>query len=159
MTDRQCYPCTACCEGWLTAEINGVLMMPGKPCVHKNAQGCGIYANRPHNPCGIFSCGWLRGEHGMPMNMRPSECGAIVMFDRQWHGRKVIRAVPTGEKIPPDTLEWLMALSRRQNTPLVFSEHDFVDGKFVRKRKLGYGPPEFIHAVKTEPGPEDVFMV
>lgn len=159
VTDRQCFPCTACCEGWLTADINGVRMKPGKPCIHKTEQGCGIYAQRPHNPCAVFKCGWLTGEHDMPDHMKPSDCGAIVMFGRRWHGREVIRAVPAGEKIPADTLEWLMALSRRLNLPLLFSEHEFENGRFIRKKRTGYGPPSFINAVRMEPGIEDVFMV
>ena len=95
----------------------------------------------------------------MPDHMRPFESGAIVMFDRFWNGRKVIRAVPTGEKIPADTLEWLMALSRELLLPLLFSEHRFKDGRFMSKKMLGYGPKSFIEAVKTEPGTDDVFMV
>jgi hypothetical protein len=134
-------------------------MMPGTPCVHVTQMGCGIYEKRPHNPCVTFRCGWLKGDHDMPEHMKPSECGAIVMFDRLWHGRKVIRAVPTGEKIPAATLEWLMALAREQNLPLLFSEHEFENGRFMRKKKIGYGPPSFINAVKMEPGDEDVFMV
>jgi len=94
----------------------------------------------------------------MPLHMKPSECGAIVMLDRLWHGRKVIRAVPTGEKIPAETLEWLMALAREKALPLLYSEHTFRNGRFVSKKKLGYGPPSFIKAVKTEPGDEDLFM-
>jgi hypothetical protein len=159
MTERQCYPCTACCEGWLSADIYGVQIMPGKPCPHVTAQGCGIYDKRPHNPCATFRCGWLTGEHDMPAHMQPSECGAIVMFNKLWNGRKVIRAVPTGEKIPAATLEWLMALARQLNLPLLFSEHGYVNGRFASKRKIGYGPPSFIEAVKTEPGSEDIFMV
>lgn len=158
MTDRQCFPCTACCQGWLTATIYGEKMMPGKPCIHATKEGCGIYEKRPENPCKTFKCGWLQDEYEMPGHMKPSESGAIVMFDRHWHGRKVIRAVPTGEKIPAETLEWLMALAREKGLPLLFSEHQFKDGKFAGKKKIGYGPPSFIKAVKTEPGDEDVFM-
>jgi hypothetical protein len=156
--ERQCYPCVACCEGWLTAVIKGVRIKPGKPCIYKVEQGCGIYKNRPVDPCVDFRCGWLKGEHDMPDHMKPSDCGAIVMFGRKWNGREVIHAVPTGEKIPPATLEWLMALSRKLMLPLLFSEHEFEGGRFVRRKHIGYGPPSFVNAVKTEPGIEDVFM-
>lgn len=159
MTERQCFPCTACCEGWLAADVLGEKMKPGKPCIHKSEQGCAIYARRPHNPCVIFKCGWLKGEHDMPAHMKPSECGAIVMFGRKWHGREVIRAVPAGEKIPAETLEWLMALARRLKLPLLFSEHQFENGRFKSKRRIGYGPKWFINAVETELDIEDVFMV
>jgi len=90
--------------------------------------------------------------------MKPSECGTIIRLGGRWHDKNVIRAVPTGAKIPVDTLDWLMALSRKLGLPLLYSEHIYKDGKLVGKKKLGYGPPDFIHAVKYEPGPEDILM-
>lgn len=156
MKERQCYPCNACCGGWLTATINGQKIAPGKPCVHVSEKGCGIYEKRPDNPCRVFECGWLKNPE-MPDHMRPSECGAIVLLDNIWNGQQIIRAIPIGEKIPGDTLEWLMAYSREQNIPLAFSEHVFKNGKFKHKKRLGYGPPSFIEAVKLTPGPEDIF--
>jgi hypothetical protein len=155
---KQCFPCTACCEGWLSADINGHKMKPGTPCIHATKQGCGIYEKRPENPCVTFNCGWLQEQHNMPEHMKPSECGAIVLFDRKWHDKKVIRAVPTGNKIPADTLEWLQALARELSLPLLFSEHIFENNVYIGKKKLGYGPPSFIRAVETEVGPEDVMM-
>jgi hypothetical protein len=92
----------------------------------------------------------------MPEHMKPSECGAIVMLDRRWHDRKIITAVPTGRKIPANTLEWLLEFSREQSTPLIFIEFLVEDGKYMGKRKTGYGPPSFIHAVETEVEPEDI---
>jgi hypothetical protein len=90
--------------------------------------------------------------------MKPSECGAIVLLDRNWHGRKVIRAVPAGEKIPIDTLEWLKGYAREQSSPLLFSERIFKNGKQIGIRKIGYGPPSFVRAVELEVGPEDIMM-
>jgi len=29
-------------------------------------------------------------------------------------------------------------------------------GRFMRKKKIGYGPPSFVNAVKMEPGAGDV---
>lgn len=158
MTSRQCSPCTACCQGWLTADIAGTQIKPGTPCIHIRPQGCEIYPRRPRKPCVTYRCGWIKYPDILPDNLKPSVCGAIIMLDRKWHERDVIRAVPTGEKIPPDTLEWLMAYSRQTRRPLLFSRHIFKDGRFIAKKKLGYGPPEFIHAVETEIGPEDILM-
>lgn len=159
MTKRQCFPCKACCEGWLKAEINGTLLKPGTPCVHVTDQGCGIYEKRPPVPCASFKCGWLKDPVRLPEHMNPAECGAIVLLGRKWHGRNVIKAVPTGEKIPVDTLEWLMAFSREQSIPLIFCEHISENGKFVGKRQIGFGPPSFIHAVETEIEPEDIMQL
>ncbi len=155
MTEKICFPCSVCCGGWLTADIAGVKIMPGKPCAHIVKEGCGIYKTRPRNPCAIFKCGWLL-DPDMPEHMRPDKSGAIILTGRFWNGRKVIRAVPAGEKIPAETLEWLMALSREQNVPLTFTERICENGKFIGRKRIGYGPPSFIEAVKTEPAPEDL---
>jgi hypothetical protein len=91
--------------------------------------------------------------------MRPDQCGAIVIFERKWKGKKVITAVPTGKSIPESTLEWLMAYSREHSLPLVFSKRMFKHGKYVGSKQLGYGPPSFIRAVKAEIMPEDIWTL
>ena len=156
MTIRQCFPCKACCEGWLTAKIGEAEIFPGKPCINLTERGCGIYDDRPEVPCRSFKCGWLNDPVMIPEHMKPESCGAIVLLDRKWHGRNVIRAVPTGEQIPAATLEWLMAFSREQSLPLLFVEYLMRDEKFIGIKKKGYGPPSFIRAVETEVEPEDI---
>lgn len=158
MTTKQCFPCTACCEGWLSADINGVRMSPGTPCIHAQKQGCGIYAKRPKTPCITFSCGWLQEQYKLPEHMKPSECGAIVLFDRDYHEKKVIRAVPTGNKIPTDTLEWLKALAIELSLPLLFIEFLLENGTYIGAKKTGYGPPSFIRSVETEIDTDDIIM-
>ena len=90
--------------------------------------------------------------------MKPSESGAIVLLDRKWHGGEVIMAVPTGKKIPAETLEWLMAYARELSLPLLFHEFLFKDGKMTGRKHIGYGPPSFVRAVEKEVGYEDVVM-
>jgi len=155
VSDKQCHPCTACCEGWLKANINGEKMKPGKPCVHLVKEGCGIYQTRPENPCVAFKCAWLQEQSNFPEHMKPSECGAIVMI-RKLFGRQVIHAAPTGKEIPADTLEWLMVYAREQSLPLTIVERIVEDGKYVGIKRVGYGPPSFIKAVQTQLGPEDI---
>lgn len=132
--------------------------MPGVPCVNATKKGCGIYSSRPKIPCVTFKCGWLQEQYKLPDHMRPSECGAIVIFDRKWHNRRVIRAIPTDKTVPKDTVEWLMAYARKHATPLLLTEHIFKDDKYFADNVSGYGPPSFVHAVKTEVGPDDVLM-
>ena len=133
-------------------------MRPWKPCIYSKEQGCEIYETRPENPCKVFECAWLQDKHRLPEHMKPSECGAIVLLDRNWRGSKVIRAVPAGKKIPNETLEWLMAYARKQSLPLLFSEFIFENGEFKGKRKVGYGPPSFVREVEMGLGPEDIMM-
>ena len=155
MANRQCSPCTACCDGWLTAEISGVKVRPGVPCIHSTKQGCGIYESRPKNPCVNFNCVWLQSESVLPEHMKPSVCGAIVSF-RKWKGRDVMRATPAGKKIPSETLEWLMVFASKESIPLIFVEYLFKDEKYIGVKQTGYGPPSFVQAVKTMLLPEDV---
>jgi hypothetical protein len=89
--------------------------------------------------------------------MKPSECGAIVLFGK-WRGRLIIKATPAGETIPDETLDWLMAFARERSLPLVFSEHLFEDGKYFGLKRTGYGPPSFIHYVETQIMPEDIMQ-
>jgi len=155
MTNRQCFPCTACCEGWLTAEINGVKMMPGTPCVNCTKHGCKIYEKRPENPCVSFKCAWLAKPDKIPEQMKPTECGAILTLSK-WKGRQMLNATPVGKTIPSDTLEWLFAIASELSIPLVFSEFLFKGGKYFGNKRTGFGPPSFIHDVKTRILPEDI---
>ena len=157
MNKRQCFPCTACCEGWLTAVINGVKMKPGTPCVNCTEQGCNIYEKRPENPCVSFRCGWLAMPGKIAEHMKPSECGAILVLST-WKGQRVIYANPIGKKIPGDTLEWLMTFARESSLPLVFIERLTEGGKYIGVKKTGYGPPSFIRDVETMVLPKDIMM-
>jgi hypothetical protein len=134
-------------------------MEPGKPCVHCTQQGCAIYASRPVEPCVSFKCAWLVDASPLPDNMRPNECGAIVMLDKKWKGKPIIMASPTGEKIPQATLDWLMAYARQHSIPLLLRENLMKNGVFNGFKKMGYGPSWFIHAVETEILPDDVAML
>ena len=131
-------------------------MYPGKPCHYCTSEGCGIYESRPQDPCVEFQCGWLKEENKVPQNLKPSECGAILMLDRDWHGRKNIRAVPAGESIPEATIEQLKELALELKLPLIFAERLVENGKFIGQKSMGFGPPSFIQAVKTEVLPQDV---
>ncbi len=140
---RQCQPCTACCDGWLTTTVNGALVRPGHPCPHSSGAGCTIYSARPEYPCRKFFCGWIREDSPLPEWMRPSECGAIVFIWYDWRGEKVINAVPVGEKIPQRTLDWLKTYAQQQGRPLLFVERMETAGSWAGVRCFGFGPPGF----------------
>ena len=154
MSNRQCGPCTACCDGWLTSKK--MKLKPGSACKHCSASGCGIYETRPEKPCRTFKCAWLTDDKTLPEDMRPDQSGAIVMFDRRWKGIKVILAVPTGEELTPETLKWLRKLALKKSVPLIFASHPLTDGKFDKTVKTGFGPPAFATAVKEMIGSNDV---
>lgn len=154
MAARNCFPCTACCQGWITSKR--IRMSPGKPCRHCTAEGCAIYEKRPKEPCRTFECGWLQENSPLPDHWRPDRCGAIVVFNKKCLGIDVFVAAPVGDTIPPATLNALMAYARKQGLPLLYWTN--VRGKdgYVRQEQSGYGPPAFVEAVKRAGGPIEI---
>jgi hypothetical protein len=90
--------------------------------------------------------------------MRPNECGAIILFDRKWDGAPVTNTIPIGEKIPDETFAWLMAYTRKVQVPLIWSENVVENGRYVRTKKTGFGPPSFILSVKNSSKKKVIFM-
>tara|TARA_B100001540_G_scaffold182235_1_gene160729 strand:- start:2075 stop:2560 length:486 start_codon:yes stop_codon:yes gene_type:complete len=152
---RSCGDCTACCQGWLRSEL--LDMRPGKPCRHCSAQGCAIYAERPQDPCIDFTCAWLHPESGLPEDMRPDRCGAIVKWRSRWRGWETVSALPVGEKIPDATLRRLVDYARERQQPIIFLQHEVEDGEFTGSRHLATGTPAFIAQAKNGLRTEDVW--
>lgn len=149
---RQCLPCNACCQGWVSADVLGHRMRAGHPCPHSTSAGCGIYRDRPQEPCRTFVCSWLVENSPLPDWMRPDVCGAIVLLSLRWEDEFVISAVPVGRAIPERTLKWLMDYARRHARPLVFYERIETDGEFTGLRRFGFGPPAFREKVARAAG-------
>ncbi|GIR72393.1 MAG: hypothetical protein CM15mP74_36440 [Halieaceae bacterium] len=93
-------------------------MWAGKACRHRTETGCGIYADRPENPCKIFQCGWLNGTLPEDESFKPNHCGAIVLTDRKQAGWDVWRVVPVGRSVPEATLEKITTLAGRRSSHL-----------------------------------------
>jgi hypothetical protein len=153
---RQCSPCTACCEGWLKAEIEGQKLRPGSPCRYSTGKGCAIYERRPEKPCRTFICGWLAEDSPLPESFRPSECGAIVILNRPWKGFEVTWAVPVGEKIPEDTLDWLINQVRETGIPLLYIERVIENGVVKQTKSMFAGSPSLFETAKLSLDPEDI---
>lgn len=81
------------------------------------------------------------------------------MLDRKWHGWSIIKAVPTGARIPEETLEWLKAYARKQNIPLLFQDNLQKGESFSGFKNWGYGPPAFLQRVKEMVGPDDIMKI
>nr|VFJ90051.1 MAG: hypothetical protein BECKH772A_GA0070896_100198 [Candidatus Kentron sp. H]VFJ91394.1 MAG: hypothetical protein BECKH772B_GA0070898_100178 [Candidatus Kentron sp. H]VFJ98064.1 MAG: hypothetical protein BECKH772C_GA0070978_100188 [Candidatus Kentron sp. H] len=142
---RECRPCAGCCDGWVRMVIDATPVYPGRPCPHSTGAGCDDYENRPADPCRAFQCGWVIENSPLPDWMKPSDGKVIVLFDKlNWNGYPVDLAVPVGEKIPPESLAWLEAFSRKHGRPLMYTEQVVEAGRFQRQQQVfGYGPPAF----------------
>ena len=105
MKKRECGTCTKCCEGWLTADIMGEKMYPGKPCRFiVIGKGCTVYANRPKEPCVSYKCGWLTNAD-IPEWMKPSEINAIIDL-RQVENHTYLRLKEAGSFMQSRVLSW-----------------------------------------------------
>lgn len=75
--ERSCGTCTKCCEGWLSANIKGHEMHPGKPCFFLADGKCTDYTGRP-NTCKVYNCAWKSEPETFPEWMRPDRTGTII---------------------------------------------------------------------------------
>lgn len=117
---RECGECTACCHGALRLVVEEQQIGPGNPCRHCAGNGCTIYASRPL-VCQQFECGWLIGGSPLPLAMRPDVCGAVVLLERlRWRGLSVDMALPSAQRIPDETLRWLVDRASQNGRPLLY---------------------------------------
>lgn len=150
---RDCQPCTACCDGWVRINVFDQPVLPGKPCPHSagpltrhGGGGCKIYAERPVDPCVNFKCGWVSHASHLPEWMKPHSANVIVLDGwTSWRTFPVDLALPVGMRIPHKSLKWLQEYSNTSFRPLIYTEQE-VDrlGRFTGKQKVhGFGPPTF----------------
>jgi hypothetical protein len=102
---RSCGDCTACCEGWLTADIHGKQMYSGAPCHYKGERGCTIYEHRPQL-CVNFKCAWL-GDPDVPEWMKPS-LSKVIMYWREINDIPYMSIVECGQPINSSALNWIV---------------------------------------------------
>lgn len=132
-TARACGSCTACCDGWLAANVRGHDLAPGSPCHFLGSGGCTIYEDRPHDPCRGFICGWLLPQSPFPDAFRPDKLGAI-MLPKLWRSRRAYYIAFAGKSPDAQLIDWVRQYSAATGIPFLFR----VDG-----RLKGYGSPEF----------------
>jgi hypothetical protein len=122
---RECGPCTKCCEGWLSANINGHQMHPGRPCFFLAAGKCTVYENRP-GTCRNYNCAW-KAENTFPMWMRPDLTGLIIT--RITHPAREdlnhYEVAESGGKLTVEMLNWLVQWALDKGVNLFYE----IDGK------------------------------
>jgi hypothetical protein len=151
INQRNCQPCTACCEGWLDVQTPVAQAHLGKACAHCKSEGCAIYPDRPQEPCQSFHCAWRQEGSLLPHAMRPDLSGVIVMTDQlQWQGEDVIVAVATGPRIPARTFHWLFSLAQLTSRQLVAVEHKQNTSGFTGDFNLRTVGPEAFREVMVK---------
>jgi len=106
-TPRSCTPCTACCDGWLQLSVNNQQIGFANPCTHISDKGCGIYTDRPVDPCQNFMCAWVNKNSLLPDWMRPDLSKVILIHNKYiWNQLPVSALVSIEETINEDVLSW-----------------------------------------------------
>ena len=136
---RQCGDCTACCEGWLSAEIHGYQMFPGQPCHFKSKCGCSIYNDRPDG-CKKFTCGYVAENSPFPEWFKPSECGVIILVGN-WQKGIFFALLETDRPLNIDVLVWVIDYCKSTNIPFAFRRS--LKWRF-------FGPDEFVQEMSKK---------
>lgn len=113
---RSCEGCTKCCEGWLSANILGEDMYPGKACQFvEPSVGCTIYKTRPEDPCKTFECIWRATDY-VPEKFSPTNTGQMIVAQRLY-GIDYLVMVYSGQEVDPEFLSWFttFAVGRQLN--------------------------------------------
>jgi len=113
---RSCEGCTKCCSGALTATIKirssatEHEMKPGTPCVFVQiGKGCGVYDERPDDPCRDFRCQYLVDEM-VPEEMKPSRSNIILTVEEALPNVEYIIANEAGGVLEGENLKWVSSL-------------------------------------------------
>lgn len=155
---RVCLPCTACCDGWVKIDQNGIEATLGKPCSFSSSKGCTNYQNRPAEPCRKFECAWIQANSPLPVWMKPNVSKAIVLPEKfRFSGTPVDVAVPVGKEIPPHALNWLKDFAMKTGRPLIFLENKVEENKFTNETLLqSFGPDEFLDFIHSKVAADEI---
>lgn len=121
---RSCDGCTKCCEGHLTATINvkdTVVQLSPKPCIFVEVgKGCGVYDDRPKDPCKDFRCHYLV-DAAVPEAMKPSKSNVILTIEEAVPGVEYVKATEAGDKLQAEYLAWIMSLYINHSVNIMFT--------------------------------------
>ena len=106
---RECGTCTKCCEGWLSGDVRGHKMYPGKPCFFLEIgigkpSGCSDYENRPDDPCKKYKCFWIADEN-IPDEFKP-EVSGVILDMMKIKGFDALRMISAPNDPDVDMLTW-----------------------------------------------------
>ena len=106
---RSCDGCTECCLGWLQlSSIYGKEYELGQSCDFVTEQGCGIYNDRPQDPCRNYMCAWTF-DLGIPLWMKPNKI-KVVCTTHQIDNHIVLELRECGKKMSVEVLHWAFTL-------------------------------------------------
>lgn len=140
-TKKVCGECTACCEGFLNADLtfDGVTykVRPETPCPMIHNHSCKVY-NTPLKPttCDNYSCMWL-DNLDIPDYMRPDRC-KVILTEKKIQNISYIQMIEMGKKVDSSILAEVIQYAFFNSKNLEY----VVDGK-----NYHLGSPEFMNLV------------
>jgi hypothetical protein len=135
--ERSCGSCTKCCEGWLTANVDGEEIGHGKACSRvEPGVGCTDYENRPEEPCRTFLCQW-RANSWVPEEFSPAKTGNLLTAQRIGN-IDYLSLSYAGKEIGLEYLSWFVShcVGNKWNADWV-----------VNGRRYMIGSPDFINSM------------
>lgn len=143
MKTRSCNGCTKCCEGWLSANIKGHDMYPGKPCYFVEIGiGCKEYEDRPKDPCISYNCMWV-SNIDVPEEFSPINTGVIIDIQNRENNISFVCLTPAPNNPSIEMLSWAVvyAVSNQLNIAwwLDNKVYWFGDNIFSNYMNLKYG--------------------
>ena len=100
-------------------------MKPGSPCLFLQVgKGCGVYTDRPKDPCKDFRCHYLV-DKSVPEEMKPNRSNVILTVEEAAPGLEYIKATEAGDKLQSEYLVWIISLYVNHNVNVMFT----IDGR------------------------------
>jgi len=119
---KQCGTCTKCCDGTTSVggDIFGHIYGNGKPCHFLNLteKKCGIYKDRPNDPCKTYQCMWLKYED-VPLWMKP-EYSNIIVSSYSFKGRDFLILTAMGKDYSAKYLSYVINYAKNNSIPLMY---------------------------------------
>lgn len=112
MIFKECGDCTACCNGWLTANSYGNQFGNGKSCVFLCNKVCSIYVTRPKD-CIDYQCAWTQGL--FPDWMKPTESDVLISVEIK-DGKQYLKVIEMGVPIKETVLDYIKDWVTKNNT-------------------------------------------
>lgn len=133
--NKSCGTCTKCCEGWLTATIDGYQMYPGQACYFlEQGVGCKRYETRPVYPCKKFVCTWLDMKD-IPDKWKPENCG-VIMKSGNIHDFVFIQFIEAPNSPSKEMILWAKEFFKKKKINFLYYDstgvHPIGDRYFVR---------------------------
>lgn len=117
---KSCGTCTKCCDGWMSDNIRGHEVYPGKPCFFVTiGRGCNDYDNRPNDPCKTFNCVW-KVDSQIPEHMKPDISNIIATYN-QIDGILYTTLTQAGNEVDKTSIDWYISFYGNKNTNLLLN--------------------------------------